>query len=253
MNGPLAGAAWPACHSALRLDRWMAGELPRAEAEELAAHVAACARCRAAVAAMEEERDRTELPPLRPAPAARAGRAAWFGLRGPARRAGIPGLTLAGVALAAAAVAAVILVRPDPGGERTKGASPGLSMYVQHGDDVRRAGPGERVAPGDAVRFAVSLRRPAYVAVLTLDPAGRASVYFPGGARAEPITPDAPGTEVALPLATRLDETQGQEQVFGLFCDQPVELEPLRARLAAVASGFDPPGCQVIRWTFEKR
>jgi hypothetical protein len=243
MSTSLANAAWPACHSALRLDRWMAGELSRAEAEELSAHVTGCARCREAVAALADARDRTVLPPLRAtaAPPAR-GAPRW----GPWWTA------LGGAGALAAAVAAAVLLRPvaAPEGDRMKGAAPALSMYVQHGDEVRRAGPGERVAPGDAVRFAVSLRAPAYVAVLTLDPAGKASVYYPGGERAEPVNP---GHEVALPLATRLDHTIGEERVFGLFCDRPIELEPVRARLSAVASGFVPPGCQVTRWSFEKR
>jgi hypothetical protein len=249
MSTSFANAAWPACHSALRLDRWMAGELPAAEAEDLSAHVASCARCREAAASLAEARDRTVLPPLRatrseaePTPR-RAPR--WF-----------PWAAL-GASLAAAAAAIVILaprIRPDLdlglGDARLKGSSPALGMYVQHGDVVRRAGPGERVAPGDAVRFAVTLREPAYVAVLTLDPVGNASVYYPAGARAEPVNP---GADVALPLATRLDQTLGEERVFGLFCDRPVELEPVRARLGALASGFVPPGCQVARWSFEKR
>jgi hypothetical protein len=246
MNTSLADAAWPACTSALRLDRWMAGELPRTEADALAGHVAACARCRDAVQAIEEERDRTELPPLRstPAPARSSEGRAW--------RAWTWRSAFAAGALAAVAAVVVLVVPHDGGGggDRLKGSAPVLSMYVQHAGEVRRAGAGSRVTPGDSVRFAVSMRGPAYVAVLTLDPAGRASVYFPGGERAEPVNA---GAEVALPLATRLDDTVGQEQVFGLFCDRPVELEPLRAKLRAVASGFDPPGCQVTRWTFEKR
>ncbi len=238
MSTSFANAAWPACHSALRLDRWMAGELPGPEAEALSAHVAGCARCRDAVASLTEARDRTVLPPLRARPAARRA-PRWFSWTG---------VGAAGVAAAAALLLVVVRPALDPG--RLKGAAPGLGMYVQHGDTVRRAGAGERVAPGDAVRFSVTLREPAYVAVLTLDPTGAASVYYPGGDRAEPVNP---GTDVALPLATRLDATVGEERVFGLFCDRPVELEPVRAKLAAVASGFVPPGCRVTRWSFEKR
>lgn len=246
MSTSFANAAWPACHSALRLDRWMAGELPAAEAEDLSAHVARCARCREAAASLAEARDRTVLPPLR------AARSAAIPRRAPRW---LPWSAL-GAALAAAAVLVILAPRIRPGlglglgDARLKGSSPALGMYVQHGDVVRRAGPGERVAPGDAVRFAVTLREPAYVAVLTLDPAGKASVYYPAGALAEPVNP---GADVALPLATRLDQTVGEEHVFGLFCDRPVELEPVRARLGALASGFVPPGCQVARWSFEKR
>jgi uncharacterized protein DUF4384 len=115
---------------------------------------------------------------------------------------------------------------------------------------VRRGGPGEVVAPGDAVRFAVTTAAPAYVAVLSLDPAGHASIYFPAGPRAEPV---AAGTDVPLPLATRLDATPGQERVMGLFCDHPALLEPVRLGLEGASAGAVPAGCRVTRWHFEKR
>jgi hypothetical protein len=153
-------------------------------------------------------------------------------------------------ALAAAAAAILVLRMPGPLDTRSKGAAPALSMYVRHGSDVRRAAPGEVVAAGDAVRFAVTLPRPAYVAVLSLDPAGRASVYFPAGERAAEV---GAGADVALPLATRLDATVGEEQVFGLFCDRPLELAPVRALVDAAVSGAAPAGCQVSRWNFVKR
>lgn len=234
MSASLANAAWSACHSALRLDRWMAGELPPAEAGLLAAHVAGCARCREAVASLEAARDRAVLPPLRTA-------------RVPRRRA--PWTALGAGALATAV--AVLLVRPGrEGDDRPSGSAPFLSMFVRHGAELRRAGPGEVVVAGDDVRFAVTLRREAWVAVLALDPAGRARVCFPGGGRAEAI---GPGTDVALPLATPPDVTPGDTRIFGLFCEGPLELEPVRARLSALASGPPPPGCQVTRWSFEKR
>lgn len=242
MRTSFASAAWPACHSALRLDRWLAGELPDADAEALVAHVAGCERCRTAVELLDRSRVEA-LPPLRALepgvlPAAPRPRA-WLRWAGPA----------AG-ALAAAAAAIFVLLPPRTADTRIKGGAPALSMYVRHGDQVRKAAPGERVAAGDAVRFAVSLRRPAYVAVLSLDPAGQASVYFPEGDQAQEV---AAGTEVALPLATRLDRTQGEEQVFGLFCDHPLVLAPVRSLVAAAAAGSAPTGCQVTRWTFVKR
>lgn len=237
MSASFADAAWPACHSALRLDRWTAGELPPAEADALAAHVAACGPCRTALEALEQARA-APLPPLRPASLHRARRwSRWTGLG-------------AG-ALAAAAAAGLLLLPPPESGTRTRGsATPTLSMYVRHGDQVRRAAPGEQLAAGDAIRFAVSSPRPAYVAVLSLDPTGRASVYFPAGDRAAEVEA---GTEVALPLATRLDATRGEERIFGLFCDRPVALTPVRAFVAAAAAGAVPEGCQVTRWTFVKR
>jgi hypothetical protein len=123
-------------------------------------------------------------------------------------------------------------------------------MWVRHGEAVRRAVPGEVVAAGDDVRFSVTTPRPAWVAVLSVDPAGRASIYFPEGPRAARI---APGADVPLPLATRLDATVGEERVLGLFCDGPIELEPVRAAIERSGDAAAPPGCEVTRWRFEKR
>src|SRR5262249_10415873 len=127
----------------------------------------------------------------------------------------------------------------------------GLAMYVQHGVEVRRAGPGETVSPGDAVRFAVSTPTPAYVAVLSVDPAGKASVYFPQASHAAQVPA---GSEAARPLGTRLDATTGEERLLGLFCASPVELEPIRQALERGHDGAPlPADCQGLRWSFVKR
>ncbi len=236
MNASLANAAWPACLSALRLDRWMAGELGPAESDEVRAHTAGCERCASAVEALRAARNVT-LPPLAIA-------------RPPARRAFRIRAFVTMAAGFAAAAGLVLVLRTEAPAERTKGAGVGLGMYVLHGGAVRRAVPGEEVAPGDSVRFAVTTPEPAYVAVLSLDPAGRASIYFPEGTRAAPV---AAGTGAPLPLATRLDGTVGEERVLGVFCDRPVELEPLRAGLEAGGGGAIPEGCKVTRWRFVKR
>jgi hypothetical protein len=236
---PLPGnAAWPACLSALRLDRWMAGELDPRDAEDVRGHVSACAACKQAAESLEAARETAALPPLRLAPA-------------PARHALRPRRVVAWAAGLAAAAALLLAVRPDAPPERTKGgAGLRLAMYVQHGDSVREVSPGEAVAPGDAVRFVVTSPAPAYVAVLSLDPAGRASIYFPPDGRAAAV---AAGTDVPLPLATRLDATVGEEHVVGLFCDRAIELEPVRAALEASSGFAAPAGCEVTRWRFEKR
>ncbi|MFT3916642.1 MAG: DUF4384 domain-containing protein [Anaeromyxobacteraceae bacterium] len=236
----LARAGWTACHSALHLDRWLAGALPAPEAAALAAHVEGCARCGDAVAELRAARA-DPLPPLR-APAAVAGPAP-----APPRRRGA--LVPAAAAALAAAAAVLLVVGPGPV-ERTKGGAVALGMWVQHGGEVRRAGPGEAVAPGDAVRFSVTTPWPAYVAVLSVDAAGRASVYYPDGATAAPV---APGTDVALPLATRLDGTAGPERIVGLFCERAIALEPVRAGLEQGDAGAVPAGCQETRWSFVKR
>jgi len=228
MKNPLAQSLWPACLSALQLDRYLLGELSGAAAEEVRAHLDGCARCKAAASTMRPE----PLPRLR---LLRAPRPRWH--RAAAAAAGL-----------AAAASLVIVLRPAPG-ERPKGNGIALTMYVKHGSEVRRAGPGETVAPGDSVRFAATTPAAAYVAVLSIDPRGHGSVYYPLGPRAESVPA---GADVPLPLGTRLDATVGEEKIVGLFCASPVELDPLRARLEQ--GGIEiPDGCQVTQWSFVKR
>src|SRR5262249_46645821 len=153
-------------------------------------HVASCATCSTALAGIRGVREEVRALPLPPALERR-----------PAPRRRLATGAVAGLGLALAAMLVVVL-RAPPVTERTKGPGFGLAMYVQHGVEVRRAGPGETVSPGDAVRFAVTMPAPAYVAVLSVEPTGKASVYFPQGSHATQVPA---GSEVPLPLGTRLD------------------------------------------------
>lgn len=232
MKTSLANRTWAACFSALQFDRLLAGELDRPEAERLRGHLAQCARC---AAALDDLRRGSEerLPPLRVVPL-------------PARSR-MPLRTVAAAVGLAAAASLLLMVRPP--GTRLKGSGFTLGMYVDHAGEVRRAAPGDTVAPGDAVRFAVTAPVDAHVAVLSLDPKGHATVYFPAGGRAQLVRA---GADVALSLGTRLDETLGEERILGLFCSSAVELEPLRLRLERGDPAI-PDGCQVTRWSFVKR
>jgi len=212
---------WPACVSALQLDKLRMGE---PVSDEVRAHVAGCAKCGEAMKGLQLDEP---LPALRVVPLRRI----WPRL-------------VAGLSVAAAA--SVLLVLRPIDGVRTKGESgPFLEMYVQHLDLVRRVEPGEAVAAGDAIRFAATSRVPSYVAVLSLDPRGRASVYVP-------VTEVRAGRDVALPIATRLDATVGEERIVGVFCGQQFDLEPLRAALEG-GNFVEPGGCRVNRWSFVKR
>jgi len=161
-------------------------------------------------------------------------------------------IAVAGAGLALAASLLLVLRSEKPASvERRKGSGLGLTMYVQHGEQVRRAAPGETLSPGDAVRFAISTPTSAFVAVLSLDPLGRAWVYFPRQPRAVQI---GAGTEVPLPIGTRLDASTGEERLLALFCNSPVELEPVRLALEQAQDAAPlPPDCQGLRWSFVKR
>ncbi len=256
MNNPFAESLWPACYSGLHFDRFLLGELSKGDAEELRLHLAGCARC---TACLESLRPGEPLPPLRVA-ATGAGQAAEAGQAAGAGQAVGAGQVLAlrprrwtrplaaAAGIAAAASLLLVLRAPAPS-ERRKGSGFALAMYVQHGEAVRRAAPGESVAPGDAVRFAITAPAAGYVAVLTVDPEKRASIYFPLGDRAAPISA---GLDLALPQGTRLDATTGEEHLTALFCTAPVELAPLRAALEQGALQL-PDGCQETHLRFVKR
>src|SRR5437870_2317459 len=152
MTTSLANRAWDACSSALQFDQYLAGELDPPDAERFRAHVDDCARC---TSALNELRSgaKERLPPLRVVPFPPRSR---FPIRALAAAAGI------------AAAASLLLVVRSPG-TRSKGTGFTLGMYVEHQGEVRRAGPGETVAPGDAVRFAVSAQVERFAVVVGND------------------------------------------------------------------------------------
>ncbi|HXX30185.1 MAG TPA: zf-HC2 domain-containing protein [Myxococcaceae bacterium] len=245
MNSLLEDVGWRACTSAYRLDRWRLGELGPDEAAEVESHVGACPRCGDAAAALvraEAEFRSSAAPPF-------TGRTAAATAPPPARRRRAPAWLLPGMGAAFAATVLLVL----QGGEsiRSKGAPAEVGMYVQHQGTVRRAGWGEVVQPGDSVRFTYSVGRPSEVAILSLDGAGAASVYFPEGE--ETVRVEA-AHDSPLPLGTRLDGVLGEEQVVALFCDRRHPLEPLRRALEAAAPALpDVPGCQRATFRFTKR
>jgi Putative zinc-finger len=232
MNALLEDVRWKACLSAFRLDRFRLGELPAEDAAEAKAHLEGCQRCRdaEAVLASAEAKFRASGTPLRRRFPAQRVLAAGFGV---------------------AALAAVCLLALEPNsGLRNKGPPLSLGMFVQHGQAVRRALPGEGVSPGDALRFVYSSREPGFLAILSVDGAGVASVYFPDG----PETAAVPAAaEAALPLATQLDGVLGEETVVALLCQRSHVLEPVREALQASGPALRVPGCALATLHFAKR
>lgn len=213
-----------ACISELRLDELLAGELAGDTAAAVTDHVAACERCR------DRERAR------------RADRA-QFRASTPRLRRGRPWIAVA-ASMVAAAAAAVIVLRAPADATRTKGGAR-LGFVVARGETMVIGSAGERVHPGDTLSYLVTVPQPSYVAVLSRDPAGRITAYFPAGDRAQWVPA---GREVQLPIATRLDGTLGRERLVGVFCDRPVEIDSLRTAL----DDAPPAGCTADRVDLEK-
>jgi hypothetical protein len=131
---------------------------------------------------------------------------------------------------------------------RSKGG-PSIGVYVKRGEQIRRGSTGEVVVPGELLRFTYSSERPAYFALLHAD-ATRASVHFPLRAEAEKI---GPGRDVPLDFSIRLDSRLGAERVYGLFCEEPIALEPVRAQLERSGELPALPRCWVDRLVLDKR
>ncbi len=221
------------CLSDLCLDERLSGELADADARAADDHLAGCARCqrRHDQLAAARAQFRAAIPPLR-----RRRRTAW------------PAATVLGGALAVAASVALV-VRPPADGTRTKGGAR-LGLVIARGDAMEIAGAGDRVHPGDTVSFLVTSAQPTYVAVLSRDGAGRPSVYFPAGPRAERV---AAGRDVQLPRATVLDDTLGREQLYAVFCEAPVAVAALQGALAdGTLERALPEGCAVDVVAIEK-
>jgi hypothetical protein len=212
------------CLSDLAIDR-LVGE------RETHPHLAACERCASRFAELERDRDRFSAN-AKPLVSKKRSRV-WP----------------AGVGLALAASIALFFVLPDEEGLRTKGG-PQIAFYVKHGEKVRRGIDGETVAPKDAIRFAYTTDRAYHLAVFSLDPKGRASVYYPNEAATRS---ESPGADVALPLSTVLDDSLGRERIWALFCERPIELAAIKS---AIESSRSPPkvgGChaRTLDWNKE--
>ncbi len=221
-----------ACLSDFAIDRWVAGEIRDAELAAFEQHTGTCAACRGRAEEIRRERDSFAhaAPPLKL----------------PARRRPSPVRFLwGGGGLLAAAAAFLLLARHPDDGTRLKGGAASLGFYVSHRGEVRQGTTGERVEPGDALRFAVTTKEPRYVAVLSVDGAKHASTYFPDAVI--PSASDAvSGVATALPSSTVLDDALGDETLYGVFCPRPFDPEPLRKALEAAPNRApSPDGCSV--------
>lgn len=234
------------CPSDLRLDRHLLGELPDADACDVAAHAAACADCAARLSALTAQRDTF-------AAAADAWRAPTpVAAPHVPRRRGHLGLLAGGLAAAAVAgfLARPLLSTSSTYDGTTKGGTR-VSLYLQHGDATREAAASEPAAAGDRLQVLTHLREPAHVAVLSLDGARKVSVFYP---HTPHTAPQPAGEGVPVPQSTVLDATPGAEYVLVLVCRTPQRLDALVQQLPQVgAERVDAPqGCELARYVLHK-
>ncbi|HMI89980.1 MAG TPA: hypothetical protein VK509_01390 [Polyangiales bacterium] len=121
---------------------------------------------------------------------------------------------------------------------REKGA-PDVGYFVKRGERVVRGESGQLLRAGDRLRFTYTSARPQQFALFNRDGRG-ARVYYPPGPRSAAL---AAGKGVALGFGIELDDYVGEEQVLALFCEEPFELEPVRAALERGEPQSAPAGC----------
>jgi hypothetical protein len=263
------------CLSDLVFDEWNAGELSAEVQQEYELHLASCQRCQAR---QEELRDFAQaFLDARPFEATFAGLATKES-RGLVREAsdqqsdvGESDLTpmrvgesasnvirptrfwgaFGGAIIAAAAALFLWVGSPgsgDPLGTRSKGGER-LGMYVKRGEQVFTWASGQTVRGGDRLRFVVNTTKATHLAILSLDGAKVASIYYPSTPEPRSI---ATVRDLSLDESVELDATVGEEHLFGVFCEESFDVEALRRGLAATGKLTPPPGCGVDELVFHK-
>jgi anti-sigma factor RsiW len=205
------------CIGDLRFDQYAGGELDAAAQAQVSSHLALCERCRERQALLAREREHFEHADL--------SNPEWLQKRRPKVSRGMLGLLAA-----AACLLLTLQLRAPVETLRTKG-DPFIGFYVKRGDEVRRGSIEEALHPGDRLRFTYTAASAQYLAILSVDGAAQASVYYPADAHAARIEA---GTDVLLPSSVELDETLGEETIAAVFCAEPFEIAPLRATVAAL-------------------
>ncbi len=175
-------------------------------------------------------------------------------------------------ALAAAAVALVLLPERETGvsdGDNEPavmvealevttpkgGGDLALGLIVARQGHMHEAASGAIVYPGDIVQFTYDVDRDGYLAILSRDGGGIASIYFDDEAgRAAAV---AGGRDVPVPVSIELDEVVGRERIYAVFCDRPVSVLAWRDALASGSSdGFAdrvPASCTLTTMELDKR
>jgi hypothetical protein len=221
------------CLSDLTIDQLLAGELSgQAKGVEALAHVAVCESCRARRDEIQAERplmpearlfDKLGTPPIHP----------------PSHRRTVPIV----IGLLAVAAGILVLVRPAPpapsdstGQTRLKGGDIGLEVLVHRsGQRAEPLLPDVPLHPGDVLGFRVRSQRGGYLAIVSIDGAGKVSSYVP--APGVPVPHVAPG-EQALEGAVKLDGVLGRETLFAVICGERSDAARAMASAEAAASAL---------------
>jgi hypothetical protein len=220
------------CPGPLALDRWWLAGAP--QGHPLHEHVRQCEVCRAQVAANQAAAQvvvAEVLPALGGVQAERPG--AWSGLaewwRGLGR-----GWALAGGLAALVLVLGVWGLMPrDPDLAVAFKGPIGLEVYGHRDQATFRVSDGDRLRPGDRLRFRVTTPGPGYLLILSVEEGGRVTRFYPFASDA---AQSFDGRGALLEGSIALDSFLGRERVFVLFSPAPFSLREVSAAAASLAA-----------------
>ncbi len=238
--------------SAETIDLMMLASLPSTEVDHAKAHLGSCERCRVRWQELEDDKRRFEqfvLPRTleKVQQRARPG-SLWDRLRERWSFA-VPALGL----VTAALIAVVLLPKTSPEAPPPyvgiKGG-PTLKVVGSRGDTQFQVGPGDRLQPGDRIRFVVSPAEARYVLIASVDQGGVVSVFYPYDGAKSAALEGAASQE--LPGSIELDATLGKEQLFAVFSAEPLDAARVREALKAGQLASAVGGAEVVTLTFDK-
>jgi hypothetical protein len=206
----------------------------------LRVHLAGCDRCSVRKLALDGARSRflTTYPAAEFARAVVARAAIPAPVAPPRRSARHMIAPAAGVFALAAAALVWLYPAIEPGAIRSKGGA-SLEVVAKRGAIQSPLHDGDALAPGDELAFSYSLDRPKYLLLVGVDDAGEITRYFPADAASDASLAATPRAQ--LPIGIELDERKGDERLYALFSDGPLdeatvlgavlrELESVRAK-----------------------
>ncbi|MBL8915228.1 MAG: DUF4384 domain-containing protein [Archangium sp.] len=246
MNTPPRGAS---CPPQLHLEQASAGDwLPGVQS-----HVDGCAACKTQVESLQKMT--SEFVAARPVERFLKQLETREAAPEKARRSFLP--LAIGASLAALVVFTVVQSLPREPRVTMKGGLAHITM--KRGEDITtitskacgNSQPGdtcgEKLAPGDALRFSVVAPREGYAVVLNRDSTGAVTVVAPFGA-SEGKAVNA-GTNV-LPDSAVLDDVRGAETFVTIFSEHPIDVR--KAVESFKATGSVSCDCTVEISTFDK-
>jgi hypothetical protein len=113
-----------------------------------------------------------------------------------------------------------------------KGTGPQLGIVARRDGEVFAIHSGDRVHPGDQIRFVLRDVRHPFALIASVDGVGHPNVYLPyDGASSMPVEA---GERREIDGSIVLDGALGPERVYALFSRKPLTASAVRAALASI-------------------